>query len=284
MVTSPEVEETLRIHPSPRAVMARAAAEERSRTALRRRRRPRRRAHRGPARTDRHAGQQRRLLGQAHLRSAPRATRTRLNPRRASASANADPMPEVPPVIRADLSDADDVARVAERIEDPRAPIDMLVNNAGFSVLNPRRASASANADPMPEVPPVIRAVIMVDRLHYGTRSRSRPSRPISATPTTSPASPSASRTRAHRSTCWSTTRLNPRRASASANADPMPEVPPVIRAVIMVDRLGEGSALAPEELPHGEVRGQDPLLPGGAVEPAGTVLGQVSERGLGCG
>lgn len=36
--------------------------------------------------------------------------------------------------LEADLSDADDVARVAERIEDPRAPIDMLVNNAGFSV------------------------------------------------------------------------------------------------------------------------------------------------------
>lgn len=36
--------------------------------------------------------------------------------------------------LEADLSVADDVARVAERIEDPRAPIDMLVNNAGFSV------------------------------------------------------------------------------------------------------------------------------------------------------
>ncbi|WP_431789617.1 SDR family NAD(P)-dependent oxidoreductase [Kocuria palustris] len=36
--------------------------------------------------------------------------------------------------LEADLGDANDVARVAERIEDPRAPIDMLVNNAGFSV------------------------------------------------------------------------------------------------------------------------------------------------------
>lgn len=36
--------------------------------------------------------------------------------------------------LEADLGDADDVARVAERIENPRAPIDMLVNNAGFSV------------------------------------------------------------------------------------------------------------------------------------------------------
>ena len=36
--------------------------------------------------------------------------------------------------LEADLSDADDVARVAERIEDPRARIDMLINNAGFSV------------------------------------------------------------------------------------------------------------------------------------------------------
>lgn len=34
----------------------------------------------------------------------------------------------------ADLSQPQDVARVAERIEDPRAPIDLLINNAGFSV------------------------------------------------------------------------------------------------------------------------------------------------------
>lgn len=36
--------------------------------------------------------------------------------------------------LEADLSVADDVARVAQRLEDPRSPIDMLINNAGFSV------------------------------------------------------------------------------------------------------------------------------------------------------
>lgn len=37
-------------------------------------------------------------------------------------------------VISADLSDRDDVSRVAARLEDPDRPIDMLVNNAGFGV------------------------------------------------------------------------------------------------------------------------------------------------------
>lgn len=36
--------------------------------------------------------------------------------------------------IVADLADPADVARVAERVEDPRRPIDLLINNAGFSV------------------------------------------------------------------------------------------------------------------------------------------------------
>lgn len=36
--------------------------------------------------------------------------------------------------LEADLSVADDVARVVQRLEDPRSPIDMLINNAGFSV------------------------------------------------------------------------------------------------------------------------------------------------------
>lgn len=36
--------------------------------------------------------------------------------------------------IVADLADPADVARVAERIEDPRRPVDLLINNAGFSV------------------------------------------------------------------------------------------------------------------------------------------------------
>ena len=37
-------------------------------------------------------------------------------------------------VLRADLSDRADVTRVAERLEDEARPIDLLVNNAGFSV------------------------------------------------------------------------------------------------------------------------------------------------------
>lgn len=36
--------------------------------------------------------------------------------------------------IVADLASPGDVARLAERIEDPRHPIDLLINNAGFSV------------------------------------------------------------------------------------------------------------------------------------------------------
>ena len=37
-------------------------------------------------------------------------------------------------IFPADLADRDDVARVAERLEDASRPIDMLVNNAGFGV------------------------------------------------------------------------------------------------------------------------------------------------------
>lgn len=37
-------------------------------------------------------------------------------------------------VLRADLTDRADVARVAERLEDRARPVDLLVNNAGFSV------------------------------------------------------------------------------------------------------------------------------------------------------
>jgi short-subunit dehydrogenase len=40
-------------------------------------------------------------------------------------------------VLRADLSDRADVTSVAERLEDPARPIDLLVNNAGFSVRAP---------------------------------------------------------------------------------------------------------------------------------------------------
>lgn len=37
-------------------------------------------------------------------------------------------------IMSADLSDRNDVSRVAARLEDPERPIDMLVNNAGFGV------------------------------------------------------------------------------------------------------------------------------------------------------
>lgn len=37
-------------------------------------------------------------------------------------------------VMTADLADRDDVRRVAERLEDPARPVDLLVNNAGFGI------------------------------------------------------------------------------------------------------------------------------------------------------
>jgi uncharacterized protein len=40
-------------------------------------------------------------------------------------------------VLVADLADRGDVARVAARLEDPERPVEVLVNNAGFSVRSP---------------------------------------------------------------------------------------------------------------------------------------------------
>jgi len=40
-------------------------------------------------------------------------------------------------VVAADLQDSDDLERVAERIGDPRRPIDLVVNNAGFGTSGP---------------------------------------------------------------------------------------------------------------------------------------------------
>ena len=37
-------------------------------------------------------------------------------------------------ILVADLSDRKAVARIAERLEDPERPIEMLVNNAGFGI------------------------------------------------------------------------------------------------------------------------------------------------------
>jgi len=39
-------------------------------------------------------------------------------------------------VIRTDLSVRDDVLRLADRVEDPDRPIDLLINNAGFAIHN----------------------------------------------------------------------------------------------------------------------------------------------------
>lgn len=55
-------------------------------------------------------------------------------------------------VIRADLADRTDVDRVATRLEDPAAPVDLLVNNAGFSVREPLLSRDTAAHDEAFEV------------------------------------------------------------------------------------------------------------------------------------
>lgn len=60
-------------------------------------------------------------------------------------------------VLRADLSDRADVARVAARLEDAERPIDLLVNNAGFSVRVGATSTDQAAHDRAYEV--MIRAV-----------------------------------------------------------------------------------------------------------------------------
>jgi uncharacterized protein len=45
-------------------------------------------------------------------------------------------------VLAADLTDADDLERVAARLADAARPVDVLVNNAGFAVAEPFEASA----------------------------------------------------------------------------------------------------------------------------------------------
>lgn len=63
-------------------------------------------------------------------------------------------------VLRADLADRADVARVAARIEDADRPIGMLVNNAGFSVHTPLSSPNLAAHDRAFEV--MIRAVLVL--------------------------------------------------------------------------------------------------------------------------
>jgi short-subunit dehydrogenase len=60
-------------------------------------------------------------------------------------------------VLRADLSDRADVTRVAERLEDAARPVDLLVNNAGFSVRAPLLSTDQAAHDRAFEV--MVRAV-----------------------------------------------------------------------------------------------------------------------------
>lgn len=60
-------------------------------------------------------------------------------------------------VLRADLVDREDVQRVADRLEDLAAPVDLLVNNAGFSVREPLLSRDTAAHDEAFEV--MVRAV-----------------------------------------------------------------------------------------------------------------------------
>jgi short-subunit dehydrogenase len=60
-------------------------------------------------------------------------------------------------VLRADLSDRGDVDRVAARLEDAAQPVDLLVNNAGFSVRAPLLSTDQAAHDRAYEV--MVRAV-----------------------------------------------------------------------------------------------------------------------------
>jgi len=61
-------------------------------------------------------------------------------------------------VLPADLADREQCARVEQRLADPAAPVDMLVNNAGFS-LN-RRFTRSTAADEERQLDVLVRAVL----------------------------------------------------------------------------------------------------------------------------
>lgn len=63
-------------------------------------------------------------------------------------------------VLRADLADRGDVGRVAARIEDPQRPVDVVVNNAGFSVKTPFTAPDTGAHDRAFEV--MCRAVLVL--------------------------------------------------------------------------------------------------------------------------
>ncbi len=63
-------------------------------------------------------------------------------------------------VLRADLADRADVERVAARLEDPTRPVDLLVNNAGFSVREPLTGTDVAAHDAALDV--MVRAVLVL--------------------------------------------------------------------------------------------------------------------------
>lgn len=63
-------------------------------------------------------------------------------------------------VLRADLADRADVDRVAARLEDAARPVDLLVNNAGFSVREPLTGADVAQHDRAFEV--MVRAVLVL--------------------------------------------------------------------------------------------------------------------------
>ncbi|MFD1721490.1 SDR family NAD(P)-dependent oxidoreductase [Amnibacterium endophyticum] len=63
-------------------------------------------------------------------------------------------------VLRADLADRADVDRVAARLEDADRPVDLLVNNAGFSVREPLTGRDVAAHDRAFEV--MVRAVLVL--------------------------------------------------------------------------------------------------------------------------
>lgn len=63
-------------------------------------------------------------------------------------------------VLRADLADRADVDRVAARLEDAARPVDLLVNNAGFSVREPLTGTDVAAHDRALDV--MVRAVLVL--------------------------------------------------------------------------------------------------------------------------
>ncbi|MFT4235040.1 MAG: SDR family NAD(P)-dependent oxidoreductase [Microbacterium sp.] len=62
--------------------------------------------------------------------------------------------------ISADLSQRDDVARVAERLESTDAPIDILINNAGFGIHSPLTGADTSEHERAIDV--MVRAVLLL--------------------------------------------------------------------------------------------------------------------------